>query len=463
MNALDYICNIIGTYSGITNVYRDFMVSVIQDRAAAYNIPLEEYAKLLQSSPEEFTRLIDETAINETYFFREEKQFSFLQKNVFPELVAKKGSEPITIWSAACSTGEEPLSLYALSKFCRVSAKVIASDIDTNALSTLQKGVYSKNSFRTDGSTFASCLDLIGTREDSMFTVSPEALNDISVFRYNLSSKDAPPAANASMDIIFLRNVFIYFSNTLRKEILARIAGILKEGGYLFLSINEIASIDCNDDLPLVKESTGTLYYLRKCSDKKGHVVPERSVFKQETAAIPIHREQPLPIEKPVQKNSIPEKPTPKVPPTLIQPPLASGPAAQEVFYREIKKTLDRKDIAGAKEMLAARFFPPHEYEFKYYVTALIAMEEHDTQSALDFFTKAAILNRNFWPALFHMALLQKDLGKMPESLKTFHSCESAISSYIDSGNTSYEFLTEGFCADYFLCLCRNFINTDGA
>ena len=102
----------------------------------------------------EMRNLINSITIGETYFFREEKQFDFLDSQVFPKLKPKS-----LIWSAACATGEEAISLAVLNCKHGSNAKIIASDINTDSIARFERGVYRPHSFRHDGLKFKKELD----------------------------------------------------------------------------------------------------------------------------------------------------------------------------------------------------------------------------------------------------------------------------------------------------------------
>lgn len=265
MNNLQHeeqIFSLIERYSGLTinSAHRNYMRSYIKNRLAKLHINENNFYAYIQANDKERRSLIDEAAINETYFFREEKQFDFLNDVFFP----KYNSGKIVIWSAACSTGEEPISLYALAKAHKKDATIFATDIDTAALDILQKGKYTKNSFRADGAKYHKLLDVLGTRLENQYQISPEINLQIKKYNYNLVSEAAPPLVKESVNLLFLRNVFIYFSEEVRKKVIRKMADYLAPGGILFLSINDIASVECDDDVPLIKENVGAVYYFRK-------------------------------------------------------------------------------------------------------------------------------------------------------------------------------------------------------
>ena len=229
----------------------------------SYPHTYEEYFNSLQGNQEEMINLINSATVNETYFFREEAQFQLLQSKVFPMLVAGSPTKRLRIWSAASSSGEEIYSLLLLADAMNIKTECIASDINTRVLDTCAKGVYKKNAIRTvDGAAYHHLLEPYKLAGGG-FELPKKITNRITRKQINLSRLTDFPK---NQDIIFIRNVFIYFSTEMKKAILAKIAEeALAPGGYLFVSMNEVASIDIID-LPagLEKAADGKVFYFRK-------------------------------------------------------------------------------------------------------------------------------------------------------------------------------------------------------
>lgn len=244
----------------INEAHKNYMRSYIKKRLEELDMDLQKFCAFVQTNDAECANLINEAAINETYFFREEQQFDFLKNVYLPNFQG----EQITIWSAACSTGEEPISLYAMAKACGKEPLVYATDIDTEALSVLAKGKYYNHSFRNDGKKYHEYLNEIGMRTQSNYELFVEAKVKIRRGSFNLVTGGAAPVAKESVNLLFLRNVFIYFSPELRRQVIRQMAEYLVPGGYLFLSVNDIAGTSCDADVPLVKEHHGSIYYFKK-------------------------------------------------------------------------------------------------------------------------------------------------------------------------------------------------------
>lgn len=222
-----------------------------------------DYYSLLCTSKEEMIALINSATVNETYFFREEAQFQLLQSKILPELVEQSLIKRLRIWSAACSTGEEIYSLLLLTDSMNIKTECIASDINTKVLTTCNDGKYKKKAVRSvDGAAFHHLLEPYKLPGGG-FEFSVDMRSRVSCRQINLSRLEDFPK---NQHLIFIRNVFIYFSSEMKKQILTKIAEeSLVPGGYLFVSMNEIASIDAME-LPseLEKVSDGKIFYFRK-------------------------------------------------------------------------------------------------------------------------------------------------------------------------------------------------------
>ena len=267
----DYFISLLTMGTGIIprSSHRAGIQTYIEKKIAEKNISVSEFKLKLQSDKNLFTEFINESTVNETYFFREEKQFALLKERYFPMWKAMFPSVPIKIWSAACSYGEEAYSLAVLAKVCGIKAFVIASDINSEVLDHCNKGVFWESSIRSvDGFSFKNLLLPYGTNEGKI--VFPDEIKScIQTRKINLSKIDSPLGdANLpkNQNIIFIRNVFIYFSQELRIRILNSIVDkCLAEGGILFVSMSEIAQFDSNMLPPsLEKVMDGNIFYFKK-------------------------------------------------------------------------------------------------------------------------------------------------------------------------------------------------------
>ena len=249
---LDTLIQLITQRTGIIPraSHRDGIRSYIEKKLSELGMDCASYKTLLLASHDVFAELVNESTVNETYFFREERQFAFIRDKLFPLWQAQFGSAPIKMWSAACSYGEEAYSLALLAKACHVRAEIIASDINTLVLEHCRKGEFLASSMRhVDGAAFQHLL-LPYRTQDGKVVFTAELCNTITTRKINLAAIDAPSMDTVlpqQQNIVFLRNVFIYFDQDLRARILRTIADkCLCTGGYLFVSMSEIAQLDAS-------------------------------------------------------------------------------------------------------------------------------------------------------------------------------------------------------------------------
>jgi len=197
-----------------------------------------EYFKLLDSGshPQELQMAVDLLTTNETYFFREPKHFDFLQREILP---SHPRGRPFRVWSAACSSGQEAYSVaMVLANFLGDGSwDIIASDISTRVLDKARSGHYPLEQAEHIPMELIAkyCLKGIGSQEGT-FIVNKSLRNRIKFSQINLNNP-LPPIEK--IDLIFLRNVMIYFNAETKRKVLERMATILKPGGHLFIGHSE--------------------------------------------------------------------------------------------------------------------------------------------------------------------------------------------------------------------------------
>ena len=270
--SLNMVIDLVTMRTGIIprSSHREGIRSYLSGKMDALGIiSVKEYADRLRMDKSLLMELINESTVNETYFFREEKQFAFVRSKVFSTWAMRHGSQPIRIWSAACSYGEEAYSLALLAKDSGARAHITASDINTVVLSHCAAGVFNASSLRGgDGVSFQRLLLPYRTNEAKIVFPS-DIRNYIMTRQINLAEIDNPISESIlpkMQNIVFLRNVFIYFSQKLRARILKVIADrCMAEDAVLFVSMSEIAQID-GSIMPasLEKVCDGNVFYFKK-------------------------------------------------------------------------------------------------------------------------------------------------------------------------------------------------------
>jgi len=196
---------------------------------------------LMSESKSEIIELINKITTNYTYFMREEKHFQFLAEKVLPELENTISDKDLRIWSAGCSTGEEPYTLamsideYFGSRKVFWNTKILATDISVKALDTAEKGIYSESTIKEIPNYWKSIY--FNKLKDNKYEVKSKIKDEV-IFRvFNLMDEIYP--FKKKFHVIFCRNVMIYFDNETRKRLVNKFYDLLLPGGYLFIGHSE--------------------------------------------------------------------------------------------------------------------------------------------------------------------------------------------------------------------------------
>jgi chemotaxis protein methyltransferase CheR len=254
------LCDLIYTQSGI-NLSSDKKTMLelrIKRRVRSLNLnSFAAYCDYLfghQGQRDEIIHLIDVVTTNKTDFFREPAHFEYLVNKSLPDLMARNGSaRDLLIWSAACSTGEEPYTLaIVLSEYGKTHPgfrfRVLATDVSTTVLKKAHLGVFNEDVVRPVPAELRRKYFLRGRDpETNRVRVVPE-LRQLVGFR-RLNFMDAEFGLTEKADVIFCRNVLIYFDRPTQEKILQKLTRHLVSEGYLFVGHAE-ALHDMN--LPLV-------------------------------------------------------------------------------------------------------------------------------------------------------------------------------------------------------------------
>ncbi len=217
------------------NAYKEKQMKRRIDTLIAKNgtTDYEKYVQLLKTDKAKFEEFINYLTINVSEFYRNPDQWQFLDTQIIPELIDKFGKN-LKIWSAACSTGDEPYSLVmALSRHIPLNQiKVLATDIDKQVIAKAKVGLYNEKSI-------ASIPDDLKkkyfTQVGPSFQISNEIKERVEFKEHNLL-KDRYPTDN---HLIVCRNVLIYFTEEAKEEIYAKFQQALSPGGLLFIGSTE--------------------------------------------------------------------------------------------------------------------------------------------------------------------------------------------------------------------------------
>ena len=217
--------------------------AIVSERLAATGAAdLGAYLAQISSPGGEGERqtLLDAVTIPETHFFRTPPQMHALERRLMPELLrrAVARGRPLTIWSAGCSTGEEPYSLAMIAAEVAATLpqapeiRVIATDLSSQAVAAARRARYSGRSLTLVDE--ARLRSWFAKKKDGSYTVVPEIRDLVDVRLHNLVT-EAPPFGPGEVDLVVCRNVTIYFARETMRDLVSRFHGVLSAGGYLLV------------------------------------------------------------------------------------------------------------------------------------------------------------------------------------------------------------------------------------
>jgi chemotaxis protein methyltransferase CheR len=253
----------------LTSAKKALVVARLGRRLRALALPsFDEYYQLV-SGPDgagERVHMLDAISTNETSFFREHKHFDFLAEQVLPawrkEAAAGRRPRCVRAWSAGCASGEEPytLAMVLLKQLPPGSGwqlDILATDLSTRALERARTGIWPIEKADAIPGAYRRAFMLRGVRaQDGTMKVGPELRRVVRFAQLNLCA-DSYPAPH-HCDLIFCRNVLIYFDQAMRARITSRLLGHLPAGGYLFLGHAETLHPSCAAELCTVMPTVYT-------------------------------------------------------------------------------------------------------------------------------------------------------------------------------------------------------------
>jgi chemotaxis protein methyltransferase CheR len=462
----------------------------------------EIYHALLIRDNDELSHLVELLTVNETYFFRESDHLKMIADKILPELMTRCGDRRIKILSAGCSTGEEPYSI-AMMLHERYGAKceqlfaISGVDIDATAVASARNGTYGKLSFRSmDQGRLVRYFDPVAQGE---FRVKESIRKLVCLEVANLLGSFYPEMMHLP-DIIFYRNVSIYFPQQIQREIFNRLAGLLNDGGFLFVSATETIHHDIGI-LSLIERDS--IYLFTK--SPKPIIEKQRAASRHYDGKSKTNSNQPLTLHKK----------TVRTPSASFAPVCATEPTSRNVKHTSAHHNMRSHAHAeppitqiDSKELFdtALELTKKGEYEkaiaildniieldkslseafslkgfillntarFKeanhvcdtiisrdplcldaYLMLGMIAKHDGNHEKAMKHFREAIYLNTACWLAHFHTAEI---LFAQKESKRARSSYEAAAR-ILENGSINdhgQSFLPLSFNAEHFTVICRH-------
>ncbi len=218
------------------------------------------YVKYTRDGYQELCEIVERITTNETYFFREEYQLKDFIEEIIPDVLQAHDQElPVNIWSAGCSSGEEPYTLAMLlndSGFTNsFEFNILANDISQQVLDKARDGIYREASFRE---TRPDVMMRYFRREGARFRINENIRRQVTFEQANLIDSSTL-VGYRNFDVIFCRNVMIYFAKESREQLLQEFLERLRPGGYLLLGHSE-SLVNLSTGFELIPLKRGIVY-----------------------------------------------------------------------------------------------------------------------------------------------------------------------------------------------------------
>lgn len=244
-NDFKYIKKLVIEKTGISlsDGKRDMVYSRLSRRLRKLDLDrFDHYLNILKNDDsDELVQFINAITTNLTSFFRENHHFEFLANKLIPSILANKKEKRIRIWSAGCSTGEEPYSIaMVMDDFVKKNKswdiKILATDLDTSVVEKASRGVYQRERINGITKQRASKYFTAMDKESDEVIVSRD-LKDLITFKQLNLMHDWP--MKGPFDMIFCRNVVIYFDKPTQRKLFDRYEELLPDNGHLFIGHSE--------------------------------------------------------------------------------------------------------------------------------------------------------------------------------------------------------------------------------
>ncbi|OFX24331.1 MAG: hypothetical protein A2041_14210 [Bacteroidetes bacterium GWA2_31_9b] len=418
----------------------------------------ERFVKHIISTPltrENSEILASYLTINETYFWRESESFEALEKKIFPELIKKRKREEkrIRIWSAGCSTGEEPYSIaIALRRLIpdidQWNITILASDINPKILQKAIIGEYGQWSFRSAPQWLKEKYFI--PKEKGKFEIIPEIKSMVTFEYLNLAEDIFPSSLNNTnaMDIIFCRNVLMYFTQNRATQTLRGLYNSLIQGGYLVVSASEL-SLQNYAEFATVN-FPGVVFY-RKISKKIEHQ-------QQQELTVIGEEYKPIIFELPLKHFEIEEKTKPQISEIenenlhKTEIPINVDSLYEEALslysqgsYTDVISKLQKNNLAVDEQILLIRAYAnqgklgdalkscekaiaKNKVDPRlHYLYATILQENSQLNEAIAALKRAIFLDSDFVLSYFSLGNIYRQQGNMRNTKKCYENVLSII------------------------------------
>ena len=386
----------------------------------------EAYKSQLMASDEELTALLEQLVVPETWFFRDAAAFAAAVQFVGEHRVSR--ARPIRILSIPSSTGEEPYSIAMAmldAGFTSADCSIAAIDISQNALTLAKAAVYQTRSFRTTDLSFRSRYF---QETDHGYALAAQVRDMVSFGQGNLLALNANLAGEQAFDLIFCRNLLIYFDAPTQQQAIAAMADMLADDGLLFTGYAE-TTVFCQRHFSAF--GFPKAYAVRKKAVcHRSDELPESPQPQPQPPAQPQPQPQPQPpaasprLKMPGLPIFEPNRAKAVVPatPAVAQPIRANRshakPAHADVaaLLNEAQRLANKGDINAARTQLDQLLKQVPDSAAAHFLYGLIHEQAATAELAEKYFRRAVYLEPNHYEALCHLALLVAQQGRIADA-----------------------------------------------
>jgi chemotaxis protein methyltransferase CheR len=385
-----------------------------------------DYFDLLSSpaGTKEFDHLLNLITIPETYFFRDRAQFKALEDFVIPEIVERKAypGASLRIWSAGCSTGEEPYTIAMILTRAKVDRpiQILATDVSDHALKAARKGVYSVRSVRDMPQEY---LNRFFTKKGDQYLLD-ESVKQMVEFRYfNLVSEPYPLMEMSGWDIIFCRNVTIYFQAEATRKVIHKFYLNLNEGGYLFAGYSESLRY-ISDEFSTVQMEGAFFYHKgvpkRKVSRKvrkiRGRLASKARMTRKQKAKAGAGLNSDEIKQTCARAKELLEMGQPELAGEMLNPYLSEATAPESVILLQAEIALNGGDLDKAVQ-LCERIVQREPLSIAgHYLLGIVYRTQGNEARAIEEFRKVLYLEPDHALARFNLGDLYSQVGQVDEA-----------------------------------------------
>ncbi|MDO8847478.1 MAG: CheR family methyltransferase [Coriobacteriia bacterium] len=429
---------------------------------------LSEYYKALERDDQEFNELLNLVTINETSFFRFPAQFDALRDSIIPEIMGAKasGNRGVRIWSAGCSTGEEPYSIAMTLidsgiEMAGYKPQVLGTDVSTKALARAKAGVYGKRAMMSVPEDAVSRHFERTASGD--YRVNDRVRSYVDFGYQNLIREPYPLSLMGNWDIIFCRNVTIYFRLDSTRRVVSNFFDSLNEGGYLFVGHSETLT-SVNDTFEAVE--VGGVFLYRKPVPRKTFAFGQSQAPKTPRAARPstsatrAARAKAKPVATPPDDSGDPleqaridlKEGRPERVLEIVEAVLATDPNNAEAhllsaYVHADTANYDEAMRASHRALAINPLLPVARY-----ILGIIYQRQGDPVRAVSELKKTIYIDTDFALAHLNLANIYKAQRKWEAAAKEY---ENALKSLKASPEGAWTEFSGGFQADLLVRTCE--------